>query len=62
MIYPYDAASVDELIAAADSCLRGAKVSGKDRALSTLDWAPTDGGVETRAHERRAGRRRPNAA
>ena len=40
VIYPDDAATVDELIAAADFCLRGAKVTGKDRALSTLDWAP----------------------
>jgi hypothetical protein len=30
---------VDELIAAADFCLRGAKLTGKDRALSALDWA-----------------------
>ena len=45
VIYPYDASNVDELVAAADSCLRGAKISGKDRALSTLDWAPPpDGG------------------
>lgn len=40
VIYPDDAGSVDELIAAADVCLRGAKVTGKDRALSALDWAP----------------------
>jgi diguanylate cyclase (GGDEF)-like protein len=40
VIYPHDAGSVDELIAAADVCLRGAKITGKDRALSTLDWAP----------------------
>ena len=32
--------SVDELIAAADLCLRGAKLTGKDRALSALAWAP----------------------
>jgi diguanylate cyclase (GGDEF)-like protein len=38
--YPDDAPSVDELIAAADFCLRGAKMTGKDRALSALDWAP----------------------
>jgi diguanylate cyclase (GGDEF)-like protein len=38
-IYPNDAPSVDELIAAADFCLRGAKMTGKDRALSALDWA-----------------------
>jgi len=43
VIYPDDAGSVDELIAAADFCLRGAKMTGKDRALSSLDWAP-DGG------------------
>ena len=43
VIHPTDAPSVDELIAAADFCLRGAKLTGKDRALSTLDWAP-DGG------------------
>jgi diguanylate cyclase (GGDEF)-like protein len=49
VVYPYDAANVDELIAAADSCLRGAKVSGKDRALSTLDWAPPDAGGEAHA-------------
>ena len=40
VIYPDDAHSVDELIAAADFCLRGAKLTGKDRALSALDWAP----------------------
>ena len=40
VIYPNDAQSVDELIAAADFCLRGAKLAGKDRALSALDWAP----------------------
>jgi diguanylate cyclase (GGDEF)-like protein len=40
VIYPDDAQSVDELIAAADFCLRGAKLTGKDRALSVLDWAP----------------------
>jgi diguanylate cyclase (GGDEF)-like protein len=43
VIYPDDAPSVDELIAAADFCLRGAKMTGKDRALSALDWAPCDG-------------------
>jgi predicted signal transduction protein with EAL and GGDEF domain len=43
VIYPDDAASVDELIAAADFCLRGAKLTGKDRALSALDWSPDDG-------------------
>jgi diguanylate cyclase (GGDEF)-like protein len=40
VIYPDDAQTVDELIAAADFCLRGAKLTGKDRALSALDWAP----------------------
>jgi diguanylate cyclase (GGDEF)-like protein len=40
VIHPDDAATVDELIAAADFCLRGAKMTGKDRALSALDWAP----------------------
>jgi diguanylate cyclase (GGDEF)-like protein len=40
VIYPDDAESVDDLIAAADFCLRGAKLTGKDRALSALDWAP----------------------
>jgi diguanylate cyclase (GGDEF)-like protein len=40
VIHPDDAATVDELIAAADFCLRGAKLTGKDRALSALDWAP----------------------
>ena len=48
VIYPDDAASVDDLIAAADFCLRGAKLTGKDRALSALDWAP-DGGEEVAA-------------
>ena len=42
VIYPDDAESVDELIAAADFCLRGAKLTGKDRALSALDWAPDE--------------------
>jgi diguanylate cyclase (GGDEF)-like protein len=43
VIHPDDAPSVDELIAAADFCLRGAKMTGKDRALSALDWEPSDG-------------------
>ena len=43
VIHPDDAASVDDLIAAADFCLRGAKLTGKDRALSALDWSPDDG-------------------
>jgi diguanylate cyclase (GGDEF)-like protein len=43
VIHPQHAPTVDELIAAADFCLRGAKLTGKDRALSALDWAPDDG-------------------
>src|SRR3954452_14483299 len=38
--YPEDADTVDDLIAAADFCLRGAKLTGKNRALSAEDWAP----------------------
>ena len=41
VIHPDDAETVDDLIAAADFCLRGAKLTGKDRALSSKDWAPT---------------------
>ena len=41
VIHPDDADTVDDLIAAADFCLRGAKLTGKDRALSSWDWAPT---------------------
>jgi diguanylate cyclase (GGDEF)-like protein len=40
VIHPDDASTVDDLIAAADFCLRGAKLTGKDRALSAEDWAP----------------------
>ncbi len=40
VIHPDDAPTVDELIAAADVCLRGAKLTGKDRALSALDRSP----------------------
>ena len=40
VIHPDDAETVDDLIAAADFCLRGAKLTGKDRALSSEDWAP----------------------
>jgi diguanylate cyclase (GGDEF)-like protein len=40
VLYPADADTIDELIAAADFCLRGAKLTGKDRALSAVDWAP----------------------
>jgi diguanylate cyclase (GGDEF)-like protein len=43
VIHPDDADTVDDLIAAADFCLRGAKLTGKDRALSSWDWAPTGG-------------------
>jgi diguanylate cyclase (GGDEF)-like protein len=39
VIFPDDADSVDDLIAAADLCLRGAKLTGKDRALGSVDWA-----------------------
>jgi diguanylate cyclase (GGDEF)-like protein len=39
VIHPDDGQTVDELIAAADFCLRGAKLTGKDRAVSALDWA-----------------------
>jgi diguanylate cyclase (GGDEF)-like protein len=38
-LYPADAHSVDELVATADLCMRGAKVTGKDRSLSTRDFA-----------------------
>ena len=40
VMYPDDADTIDELIATADVCLRGAKATGKDRALSALDWLP----------------------
>jgi diguanylate cyclase (GGDEF)-like protein len=39
-LHPADADTVDELIAAADICMRGAKLTGKDRALSAVDWTP----------------------
>jgi diguanylate cyclase (GGDEF)-like protein len=38
-LYPDDAHSVDELVATADVCMRGAKATGKDRSLSTRDFA-----------------------
>jgi diguanylate cyclase (GGDEF)-like protein len=38
--YPDDAATVDELIAAADFSLRGAKAAGKGGYQSPLDWLP----------------------
>ena len=44
VIHPDDADTVDDLIAAADFCLRGAKLTGKDRALSSWDWAPEPDG------------------
>jgi diguanylate cyclase (GGDEF)-like protein len=37
-LYPDDAQTIDQLVAAADFCVRGAKLSGKDRALSSVDW------------------------
>ena len=40
VMYPNDADTIDELIAAADVCMRGAKATGKDRALSAVDWLP----------------------
>jgi diguanylate cyclase (GGDEF)-like protein len=39
-LHPVDGKTVDELIAAADTCMRGAKLTGKDRALSAVDWSP----------------------
>jgi diguanylate cyclase (GGDEF)-like protein len=39
-IYPDDARTLDELVAAADVCVRGAKMTGKNRALAAVDWAP----------------------
>jgi diguanylate cyclase (GGDEF)-like protein len=38
-LYPDDARDVDELVAIADVCMRGAKATGKDRTLSTRDFA-----------------------
>jgi diguanylate cyclase (GGDEF)-like protein len=38
-LYPTDARDVDELVATADLCMRGAKATGKDRTLSTRDFA-----------------------
>jgi diguanylate cyclase (GGDEF)-like protein len=38
-LYPCDAHSADELVAIADVCMRGAKATGKDRSLSTRDFA-----------------------
>lgn len=39
-MHPHDADTIDELIATADVCMRGAKATGKDRALSAVDWQP----------------------
>jgi diguanylate cyclase (GGDEF)-like protein len=39
-LYPDDARTIDELVAAADLCVRGAKLTGKDKALSAVDLAP----------------------
>jgi GGDEF domain-containing protein len=38
-LYPADATSADELVAAADVCMRGAKATGKDRSISPRDFA-----------------------
>jgi diguanylate cyclase (GGDEF)-like protein len=38
-LYPADAGDADELVAAADVCMRGAKATGKDRSISTRDFA-----------------------
>jgi diguanylate cyclase (GGDEF)-like protein len=38
-LYPDDAHSVDELVATADLCMRGAKATGKDRYVSRRDFA-----------------------
>jgi diguanylate cyclase (GGDEF)-like protein len=38
-LYPDDAGTVDELVATADLCMRGAKATGKDRSLSMRDFA-----------------------
>jgi diguanylate cyclase (GGDEF)-like protein len=39
-LYPDDAQTVGDLVAAADFCVRGAKSTGKDRALAAVDWRP----------------------
>jgi diguanylate cyclase (GGDEF)-like protein len=39
-IHPDDAQTIDELVAAADFCVRGVKMTGKDRALAAVDWEP----------------------
>jgi diguanylate cyclase (GGDEF)-like protein len=39
-LYPHDARTVGDLVEAADVCVRGAKSTGKDRALAAVDWRP----------------------
>ena len=36
-LYPDDARTIDELVAAADLCVRSVKMAGKDRALSAAE-------------------------
>ena len=38
-LHPDDAGTIDDLIAAADFCLRGAKLTGKDRRSAAVEWA-----------------------
>jgi diguanylate cyclase (GGDEF)-like protein len=38
-LYPFDAHDVNELVATADLCMRGAKATGKNRSLSTRHFA-----------------------
>jgi diguanylate cyclase (GGDEF)-like protein len=40
-LYPDDAGSVSELMTVADLSLRAAKLNGKNRAQSPMDWSPT---------------------
>jgi diguanylate cyclase (GGDEF)-like protein len=44
-LYPSDSHGVDELVATADLCMRGAKATGKDRSLSMRDFAPDPAAV-----------------
>jgi diguanylate cyclase (GGDEF)-like protein len=39
-LYPGDAETIDELVAVADGCVRGAKLAGKDRVSSAVAEAP----------------------
>jgi diguanylate cyclase (GGDEF)-like protein len=39
-LYPGDAQTIDDLVAVADDRVRGAKLTGKDRVISTVDPAP----------------------